>query len=74
MILVKIKALKETISFYKVELKKEELTEKERDKYLLALKSIEKIIKERKVRKKKHKKIIPYDQKKAVFQNSKRGY
>lgn len=45
MILVKIKALKETISFYKVELKKEDLTERERDKYLRALKLIEGLIK-----------------------------
>ncbi len=36
-----IKALEETRSFYKVELEKEDLTERERDKYLRALKLIE---------------------------------
>ncbi|TFB08824.1 hypothetical protein E3V08_02495 [Candidatus Atribacteria bacterium MT.SAG.1] len=71
-----MKILEQTIFFYKRELKKEDLTEKERSKYLLALESIKKIIKEkeRSGEKEKHKKIIPYDQKKAVFQNSKRGY
>ena len=40
-----IKALEETRSFYKVELEKEDLTERERDKYLRALKLIEGFIK-----------------------------
>ena len=44
---VKLEALEETRSFYKWELKKEDLTEKKRKKFLKALKSIEKIIKER---------------------------
>ena len=72
---VKIEALKQTRAFYIWELKKESLTEKERASYLLALKSIEKIIKEREKPREigKHKKFIPYDHK-AVFQNSKRGY
>jgi len=43
-VLIKIKALKETVSFYKVELEKEGLTERERDKYLKALKLIEGLI------------------------------
>ena len=44
---INLKALEETKSFYKVELKKEGLTEKKRNDYLKALKSIEKIIKEK---------------------------
>jgi hypothetical protein len=44
---VKLKALEETRSFYKWELKKEGLTEKKRNKFLKALKFIEKIIKKR---------------------------
>ena len=44
---INLKALEETRSFYKVELKKEDLTEKKRNDYLKALKSIEKIIKEK---------------------------
>lgn len=47
---VKLKALKETRSFYNWELKKESLTKKERNKFLKALKSIEKIIKKREAR------------------------
>ena len=72
---IKLKTLKQTRAFYNWELKKKGLTEKERASYLLALKSIEKIIKEKKKagEKGKHKKFIPYNQK-AVFQNSKRGY
>ncbi|MBA7576869.1 hypothetical protein ES708_18711 [subsurface metagenome] len=63
MVLIKIKALKETISFYKVELEKEELTGRERDKYLKALKIIEKIIKVKgkSGEKEKHKEFIAYD-------------
>ncbi|MBA7560459.1 hypothetical protein ES695_17925 [Candidatus Atribacteria bacterium 1244-E10-H5-B2] len=72
---IKLKALEETRSFYKVELKKRGLTGKKRKDYLKALKSIEKIIREeRKPGKKlKHKKFIAYDHK-AVFQNSRKGY
>jgi hypothetical protein len=47
---VKLKALEETRSFYKWELKKEGLTEKKRNEFLKALKSIEKIIKKREAR------------------------
>ena len=42
---IKLKSLKQTKKFYLRELKREGLTESERSKYLLALKSIEKIIK-----------------------------
>ncbi|MBA7517834.1 hypothetical protein ES705_09888 [subsurface metagenome] len=45
---IKLKTLKQTRAFYIWELKrKESLTKSERSKYLLALKSIEKIIKEK---------------------------
>ena len=47
---VKLKALEETRSFYKWELKKEDLTEKKRNKFSMALNSIEKIIKKREAR------------------------
>lgn len=51
---LKIEQLKKTKKFYLGELKKEGLTESERAKYLLALKSIEKIIqkKDKKIKKK----------------------
>lgn len=42
--LIKLKALEETRAFYNVELGREDLTERERDKYLKAKKIIEKII------------------------------
>ncbi len=42
---VKLKDLEETRSFYKVELKKEGLTEMERNRYLSALKAIDRHIK-----------------------------
>ncbi len=46
--LIKLKALKQTKNFYIWELKrKESLTESEKSKYLVALKSINKIIKEK---------------------------
>ncbi len=45
MITIKLTALEETRSFYKVELKKKGLTERERDKYLNALRVIERVIK-----------------------------
>lgn len=52
---LKIETLKKTQAFYIWELKKESLTEKERASYLLALESIEKIIKKRKMSRKKDK-------------------
>jgi len=67
---VKLKSLKQTKKFYLWELKREEsLTESERSKYLLALKSIEKIIKEKEDSRGrgKHKKFIPYDHKNLLF-------
>jgi len=75
---IKLKTLKQTKKYYLWELKREEsLTESERSKYLLALKSIEKIIKEKEDPRErgKHKKSILYDHK-AVFHNNKsyRGY
>ena len=77
MVLIKLKALEETRSFYKVELEKEGLTETEKNKYLKALKIVEKIIKEKRKpgKKGKHKKFIAYDHK-TVFHNNKiyRGY
>lgn len=44
---LKIETLEQTRAFYNWELKKESLTEKERASYLLAKKSIEKIIQEK---------------------------
>lgn len=72
---IKLKSLEQTKNFYKWELKKKNLTEKQRDKFLLALESIEKIIKKKEEpgEKRKHKKITGYDHK-AVFLNSKRDY
>ncbi len=72
---IKLKTLKQTRAFYNWELKKKSLTEKERASYLLALKSIEKIIKEKEKagEKRKHKKFIAYDHREAVFLN-KRNY
>ncbi|MBA7623221.1 hypothetical protein ES703_30614 [subsurface metagenome] len=76
---MKLKSLKQTKKFYLWELKREEsLTESERSKYLLALKSIEKIIKEKEDsrdyrEREKYKKFIPDDHR-AVFRNNKRGY
>jgi len=43
--LLDLRNLEETRSFYKVELEKEELTERERDKYSKALKIVEGLIK-----------------------------
>lgn len=44
---LKLKALEETRSFYKWKLKDKNLTKKDRDKYIKALKLIEKIIREK---------------------------
>jgi len=44
---IKLRSLEKTKNFYLWELKKEGLTESERSKYLLALKSIKKIIQEK---------------------------
>lgn len=45
--ILSLKNLEETRSFYKLELEKKELTERERDKYSKALKLIEKCISEK---------------------------
>jgi len=60
MVLIKLKALEETRAFYKVELEKEDLTERERDKYLSALGLIEGFIerKEKAEEEGEHKKFI----------------
>jgi len=70
-----VEQLKKTKKFYLWELKKEGLTESERSKYLLALKSINKIIKEKEDsrEKGKHKKFILYDHK-AVFRDKGGNY
>ncbi len=72
-----LRNLEETRAFYKVELKKEDLTERERSKYSKALKIIEGLIKrkEKAREKRKDKRFIVYDHK-AVFHNNEsyRGY
>lgn len=66
---IKLKTLKETKNFYIWNLKREDsLTESEKSKYLVALKSINKIILE------KEKPGESGKHKRAVFQNNKRGY
>ena len=65
---IKLRSLEKTKNFYLWELKRNEsLTESQRAKYLMALKSIERVIKEKEKsgEKEKHK---------AVFQNIRRGY
>ena len=58
---VKLKTLKQTKNFYLWELKrKESLTESERSKYLLALKSIKKIIQEKEKSGEKEKNKNPF--------------
>jgi len=71
---MKLKNLKQTQAFYLWELKKD-LTESERSKYLLALNSIERIIKEKEdsLEGRKYKKFVSNDHR-AVFRDSKRGY
>jgi len=64
---IKLKSLEKTKKFYLWKLKRSEsLTESERAKYLVALKSIKRVIKEKEKsgEKEKHK---------AVFQNIRRG-
>lgn len=65
---IKLRSLEKTKKFYLWELKRSEsLTESEKSKYLMALKSINRIIKEREEsgEKEKHK---------TIFQNIRRGY
>lgn len=72
---LKLKALEKTKNFYLWKLKEENLEERERSEYLLALKSIEKIIagKERSRGRRKNKKSRSYEHKK-IFQNSRKRY
>ena len=66
---IKLKTLKKTKNYYLWKLKREEsLTESKKSKYLLALKSINKIIQEKENSGEKEKR------KKTVFQNNRRGY
>ena len=65
---IKLKSLEKTKKFYLWQLKRSEsLTKNEKSKYMLALKSINRVIreKEKSGEKEKHK---------AVFQNIRRGY
>jgi hypothetical protein len=56
---IKLKILKQTRAFYIWELKREEsLTESEKSKYLIALKSIEKIIKEKEGSREHYREVI----------------
>ncbi|GAJ14045.1 unnamed protein product [marine sediment metagenome] len=65
--ILKLKALEETRSFYKVELKKEDLTERERDKYLKALEIIEGFIKRKKEPgREKNKHLVIYDHRNRI--------
>ncbi len=68
MVLIKLKALKETRSFYNWKLKDKGLTKKQRDSFLLALKNIEGIIqeKEKAGEKGKHKRFIAYAHKNRI--------
>jgi len=72
---IKLKSLEQTKNFYKWELKKKNLTEKQRDKFLLALESIEKIIKKKELsgEERRHKKFMAYDHK-AILREGKKGY
>jgi len=73
---LKLKALEKSKIFYLWKLREEGLREKEQSKYLLTLKSIERVIqeKERSRGKRRHKKFRSYDRKRTVFQNTRRGY
>jgi len=73
---VKLKALEETLSFYRWKLRDKSLTEKERSKFLKALKLIEKCISEKEESEKKLKRFIAYDNEVVFPKNGsgKRGY
>jgi len=70
------KALKETLSFYRWKLRDKSLTEKERSKFLKALKLIEKCISEEEESEEKRKRFIAYDNEEVFPKNgsSKRGF
>lgn len=56
--LIKLKSLKQTKNFYLWELKREDLTSKQRDSYLLAKETISKIINEKEKAEEERKKFI----------------
>ena len=64
---LKLKALEGTRSFYKWELEKEDLTEKERDKCLRALKLIEEFIEKKEI-------FLENDLRKIPYQNERANY
>ncbi|GAI72602.1 unnamed protein product [marine sediment metagenome] len=65
--ILKLKALEETRSFYKVELGREDLTERERNKYSRALKLIEGFIKRKKnPGREKNKHLVIYDHRNRI--------
>lgn len=66
---LKIEALEKTISFYKWELEKEDLTEKEKVKFLKALKNIKKIIQEKERSGEKRDRRFAINHKKAFLNN-----
>ncbi len=62
-----LRNLEETKTFYKVELKKEDLTERERDKYSRALKIIEGLIKrKKKPGREKNKHLVVYEHRNRI--------
>ncbi|GAI65404.1 unnamed protein product [marine sediment metagenome] len=65
--ILKLKALEETRSFYKLELEREDLTERERDKYSRALKLIEGFIKRKeKPGREKNKHLVFYNHRNRI--------
>jgi len=56
--LIKLESLKQTKNFYLWELKREDLTSKQRDSYLLAKETISKIINEKEKAEEERKKFI----------------
>jgi hypothetical protein len=65
--LLNLRSLEETRSFYKLELKKEDLTERERAKYLKALKIIEGLIKrKKKPGREKNKHLVVYEHRNRI--------
>jgi len=56
--LIKLESLKQTKNFYLWELKREDLTSKQKDSYLLAKETISKIINEREKTEEERKKFI----------------
>ena len=72
---LKLQALEDTRDFYEVELKKEDLTQYEKDKYLKALKLIEGFIeKEKKPEEEKNKYLVVYDPKNRIVERGLSDY